>query len=114
LIGILILGLGNSLPELYFAVTSSRRGESHLLFGDLMGAIIIPATLVLGIVGIISPFSVSNISIYAFARMAMIASALLFLMFIRSSQKISKKEAVVLLMVYILWLLAEVFKNYSA
>ena len=114
LIGILILGLGNSLPELYFAVTSSRRGESHLLFGDLMGAIIIPATLVLGIVGIISPFSVSNISIYAFARMAMIASALLFLMFIRSSQKISKKEAVVLSMVYILWLLAEVFKNYSA
>ena len=50
LIGILILGLGSSLPELYFSVTSARRGETRMILGDLMGAVIIPSTLVLGIV----------------------------------------------------------------
>ncbi|MFA5742738.1 MAG: sodium:calcium antiporter [Candidatus Paceibacterota bacterium] len=114
LIGVLIVGLGNSLPELYFSTTSARKGETSLIFGDLMGAVIIPATLVLGIVALIRPFSISDFSLYALARTAMLISALLFLVFIRTDRRITKKEAVGLLAVYVIWLLAEVFKNYRA
>ncbi len=114
LIGVLIVGLGNSLPEFYFAISSARKGETNLIFGDLMGAVIIPATLVLGIVALINPFTISDFSIYVLARAAMFLSAVLFLIFIRTDRRITKKEAVGLLMVYIIWLLAEVFKNYRA
>lgn len=114
LIGVLIVGVGNSLPELYFAVSSSRKGDTNLIFGDLMGAVIIPATLVLGIVVMINPFSVSNFSIYALARFATFISALLFLLFIRTDRRITKKEAAGLLAVYIIWLMSEIFRNYGA
>jgi cation:H+ antiporter len=114
LIGVLIVGLGNSLPEFYFSISSARKGETNLIFGDLMGAVIIPATMVLGTVALIHPFIISDFSIYALARAAMFISAVLFLIFIRTDRRITKKEAAWLLAVYIVWLLAEIFKNYHA
>ncbi|MFA5746981.1 MAG: sodium:calcium antiporter [Candidatus Paceibacterota bacterium] len=114
LIGVLIVGIGNSLPELYFTVISARKGDTSLIFGDLMGAVIIPATLVLGITALIRPFAISDFSIYALARTAVFISAILFLIFIRTGRRITKKEAGGLLAVYIIWLLAEILKNYSA
>ena len=113
LIGVLIVGIGNSLPELYFTISSARKGETNMIFGDLMGAVIIPATLVLGIVALINPFTISDFSIYALARAAMFVSALLFLVFIRTDRRITKKEGSGLLAVYLIWLLSEIFKNYG-
>jgi cation:H+ antiporter len=113
LIGVLIVGVGNSLPELYFTVSSARKGETNMIFGDLMGAVIIPATLVLGIVAIIHPFAIPDFSIYALARGAMFISAILFLIFIRTDRRITKKEGAGLLAVYLIWLLSEIFKNYG-
>lgn len=52
LIGILIVGLGNALSEIFFSIQAARRKESWMVIGDLMGAVILPATLVLGIVAI--------------------------------------------------------------
>jgi len=113
LIGVLIVGIGNSLPEFYFAINSARKGETSLILGDLMGAVIIPATMVLGVIAVIRPFDISNFSIYALARAALFISAMLFLVFIRTDHRISKKEAVALLSVFMVWLLAEIFKNYK-
>src|SRR4030042_6042049 len=55
LIGILVVGLGNCMPEAYFSIVSARKGEGWLVLGDLMGTVIVAATLVLGIVALISP-----------------------------------------------------------
>ena len=114
LVGILIVGVGNCLPELYFSIVAARKGETNLILGDVMGSEIIPATLVLGLVALIRPFQIPDFSIYAFARIAMFISAVLFLVFIRTDRRITKKEAVGLLGIYIIWLIAEVFKNYRA
>lgn len=108
LIGIFIVGMGNCLPELYFVVSAARKGKTSLIFGDLMGAVIIPPTLVLGIVAIISPFSITDFSIYALARIAVFVSAIFFLIFIRSDKKVTRREAGILLAIYIIWLLAEI------
>ena len=50
IVGILGVSLGTSLPELYFAITAAKRGKSHLVLGNLMGAVIVLTSLVLGIV----------------------------------------------------------------
>ena len=108
LIGILITGLGSALPEMYFNAVSARRDQTWMVLGDLMGAVIIPSTLVLGIVAVICPIHIFDFSSLALARLFIIVSALLFPIFVRSGKKISKKEALILLFIYILFLISEI------
>lgn len=108
LIGILVTGLGSALPEIYFDIISVKKGQNWMILGDLMGAIIIPSTLVLGIVALVSPIHISDLSSLAIARFFVIISALLFPLFIRSGRKISKKEALILLFIYIIFLISEI------
>jgi len=108
LIGVLITGLGNALPEAYFAIASARRGETWMILGDLMGAVIFPATLVLGIVALISPIEIPDFSPLVIARFFLIISALFFFFFVRTDRKITKKEALFLLGIYITFVLVEI------
>lgn len=108
LIGILITGLGSALPEMYFDVVSVRRGQTWLVLGDLMGAIIIPSTLVLGLIALILPIHIYDFSSLALARFFIVISALCFPLFVRTDRKIDKREALILLSIYIIFLIAEI------
>ncbi len=108
LIGILIVGLGNALPEIYFAIASARKGRTWMILGNLMGSIIVPATLVLGIVALICPIKVPDFSPFAIGRFFLIISAIFFLFFVRTGRKITKKEALFLLGIYITFVLVEI------
>ncbi len=108
LIGILIVGLGNCLPEMYFSIMSARKGEGWLILGDLMGSVIVASTLVLGIVALISPIQIADFSPFAIARIFLVLAALSFLTFVRTGQKITRKEAVFLLAIYIVFLITEI------
>lgn len=109
LIGIFVTGVGSTLPETYFAVASAKKGENWLILGDLMGAVIIPATLVLGIVALISPFKVSDFSYLVIARVALVISALFFFFFVRTDKHVNKSEAFILLLIYLAFVVAEIF-----
>jgi len=108
LIGILIVGLGNALPEIYFAIASARKGQTWMILGNLMGSIIVPATLVLGIVALICPIKVPDFSPFAIGRFFLIISAIFFLFFVRTGRKMTKKEALFLLGIYITFVLVEI------
>lgn len=109
LVGILIVGLGNAFPETYFAIILARRKKTWMILGDLIGAVVISATLVLGIVALICPIEIIDFSPFAIARIFLIISAVFFLIIIRTGQKITKKEGLLLLLIYILFLAAEIF-----
>ncbi len=108
LVGILIVGLGTSLPDLYFAFASAKKGETWMVLGNTMGSIIISTTLILGVVVLLSPIEIPNFSPFAVARIFLIISALLFLFFIQSGKKISKNEGYFLLLVYIVFVVVEI------
>jgi len=108
LIGLLIVGLGNALPETYFAVISARKKQTWMILGNLMGSIIMASTLGLGTVALLSPIRVIEFSQFAVARFFLIVSAIFFFLFVRSNKKISKKEAFALLVIYFLFILAEI------
>lgn len=109
IIGILLVGLGCALPETYFAIASARKKRTWLVLGNLMGSVIVCATLVLGIVALISPIENIDLSPFVIARIFLIISSVFFLVAVRTGQKITRKEALVLLAIYILFLLSEVF-----
>ncbi len=108
LIAILVIGLGNTLPEIYFAIISARKGKTGLILGNLMGSVIVPSTLVLGIVALIEPIVILNFSPFAIARVFLVVSALFFFLFVRTGRKISKKEGLFLLLLYLGFLVSEI------
>jgi cation:H+ antiporter len=108
LVGILIVGLGNAIPETYFAIMAARRAQNWMILGDLMGSVIIAATMVLGIVALIYPIEIVDFSPFAIARFFLIISAMFFLFFVRTDKKISKKEAIFLLLLYITFVTVEI------
>ncbi len=108
LIGILIVSLGNALPEIFFSIQAAKKGKSWMVAGNLMGAVIFPVTLVLGIDALIHPIVINNFSPFVIGRAFLIISAVFFLIFIRTGKRISKKEAAFLLLIYIAFILAEI------
>jgi len=112
LIGILIVSLGNSLPEIFFSIQAARKGKSWMVAGNLMGSIIFPVTLVLGVVALICPIRIIDFSPFFIGRFFLIISAVFFLIFIRTGKRISKKEAIFLLFVYISFILTEILFYY--
>jgi len=107
-IGILLLGLGNCLPEIYFAILSARQGKTEMILGDLMGSVIVPATLVLGLVVLIHPIIIEDFSPFAIARFFLIVASILFYIASRTGRIISRGEAVLLLGIYIIFLGLEI------
>lgn len=101
LIGLLVVGLGNALPEVYFSVLSARRGDTALIMGNLMGSIIVPATLVLGTTALISPIQVDASITLAGTRAFVLAAAILFYIFAATRHHIGRVEAIILSLVYV-------------
>lgn len=109
LIGLFVVGLGNCLPEIFFAISSAKNNYGWMVLGDLMGAVVAPATLVLGIVSIIHPIHINGFEHLALSRIFMFISIIFFFLFIRTDQKITKREAVFLVLIYICFIISEIF-----
>jgi cation:H+ antiporter len=108
LIGLFIVGLGNCLPETFFSIQAARKGQDWMILGDLMGSVVLTSTLVLGIVALITPINIADFSPFAIARVFLIISALFFIFCLRTDGKISKKEGILLLLIYIAFLITEI------
>lgn len=109
LVGLLIVGLGNCFPETYFAIVSAREEENWLVLGDLMGSVIVCSTLVLGLIALMHPFVIEDVSLFFAARAFLIIAAAFSLLFTITGKKITKKEALFLIFIYIAFLIAEIF-----
>jgi len=109
IVGLLITGLGNALPEIYFAVASAKRNETQLIIGNLMGSVIFPATLVLGIVALIHPIESTHTEFAATSRVFLLMAAILFFIFARTNKKINLAEGIILLALYAMFVLTVIF-----
>jgi cation:H+ antiporter len=98
-IGIVLVGLGTSLPELAIAAGAIRKGQVGLSVGNLVGSNIFDLLFVLGGVAVISEFNVAS-SMLRFDLPFLFLTSLLVLYFFRTRMKFHKKEAIVLLFMY--------------
>ena len=108
IIGILLVGAGTALPEVYFSIRAGRAGQPGMILGNLMGCVAITSTLVLGVVALICPIKIADFSPFAAARIFLLISVLLFLFISRTHEKISKTEAIILLLIYFVFLVFEI------
>jgi len=104
IIGLTIVAVGTSLPELITAVTSSRRNVSDLAVGNVLGANIANLTLVIG-----SAASIHEVSMSRATQLlnfpAMLAVMLLSFWMISTDRRVTRREGTILLTFYAAYLL---------
>lgn len=107
IIGLFVVAIGTSLPELTIGLRAARSGKSAVSVGNLFGAITINATLVLGTVALIEPIYIDSIRPYAITFILTIGAILLVYIFLRNKHVMHRREGIILLLVYATFLLAE-------
>lgn len=102
MISLTIVALGTSLPELVTSVTATKKGEYDIAIGNVVGSNIFNIGVVIGVpialMGGISSINFSYIDITM-----MIVSALLLFLFSLNDHKISKKEGIIFLTVFVIY-----------
>lgn len=103
LVGLIILSIGTTLPEIAFSLRSVGNHEPGMFFGNILGSIIANSTLVLGVAATISPITVVAFEEYKEAVFFFVVIFLTFWSFIRSKMRLDRWEAGVLLLLYLVF-----------
>lgn len=108
MIGLTLVAIGTSLPELVTAITAARKGVPELSLGNVLGANILNVALITGTAGAIAPLRMSRM-MQAYNFPAMLALFLLLLLLSYTSRRLSKREGVILLTFYALYVAGLIF-----
>jgi cation:H+ antiporter len=106
LIGIFIVSIGTTLPELTINIESSLSRHEGIFVGDLIGSLITNTLLVLGITAIIRPIQ-APLYLFLSSGLFMIIIAFIFLTLAESGRKMTVKEGITLIFLYIFFTIVE-------
>ena len=99
IIGLTVVALGTSLPELATAIVSTRRNVSDLAVGNLLGANVANLTLIIGTAATLHPVGMTRaVQLLNFPGL-LVGSALAF-GFLYSGRRLTSFEGIVLLAFY--------------
>lgn len=102
-IGLTVVAVGTSLPELATSIIATRRGQADIAIGNVVGSNIFNVFWILGITSVITPIAISygsNMDILV----ALLASVLLFVaMFLGKRHRLERWQGVVFLLLYVLY-----------
>ena len=104
-VGYTLVAIGTSLPELVTVITAARKGETELILGNLMGSNIFNSLAVGGAIAVISPGVIEDVLMRSYGVVAMIIVATLAWIFMVARRRVSKIEAAILLVIYIIAIL---------
>lgn len=100
LIGISLVAVGTSVPELMVTISAARSDYAGIALGNVIGSNIANTLLILGCAGLVHPITVTSLSIYYIAPFMLIMSFLLIL-FIRTGWRVKQFEGLILLLLYL-------------
>ncbi|MCM3757075.1 calcium/sodium antiporter [Sporosarcina aquimarina] len=109
LVGLTIIAIGTSLPELVTSITAALKKESEIALGNIVGSNIFNILFVLGASSIISPLAVNDKVLIDVVFMIVLTVVLLI--FSRTGFKIGKREGLVLVAIYIVYLVYIILRN---
>ncbi|PXA03946.1 calcium/sodium antiporter [Coraliomargarita sinensis] len=99
LIGLTIVAIGTSLPELAASVAAARSGHSDICAGNIVGSNLFNLLLIGGCVSTLVPFPVEPI-LFKVEFPAVILLTTLLLWFFKTGHVVSRREGLVLLLLY--------------
>lgn len=98
LIGLTIVAMGTSLPELVTSIVAARKNEVDMALGNVVGSNIFNILFVLGIASAISPISFSMENVVDTA--VLIVMSVIVLLFAASKKKLVRAHGIAMLLMY--------------
>jgi cation:H+ antiporter len=108
IIGLTIVAIGTSLPELVTSVKATQRGENNIAIGNIVGSNIFNVFLILGVSSLIGTLTMGSVGLID-ATVAILASLVVFFsLFIFKKHQIGRVEGwfmILCYVVYVSWLI---------
>ena len=103
-IGLTIVALGTSLPELFTSVVAVIKKEDEISIGNIIGSNLFNTAFVLGIVPMIYSLKI-DAHVIRFENILLLCITILFAVFLFIGRSLSRFEGVILLLLYVLFIL---------
>ena len=100
-IGLTIVALGTSLPELVTSVTAARKGEADIAIGNIVGSNIFNILFVIGTTALINPVIFE--SKFFFDTIVSILAAVLLWILVSKKKYLDRKDGIIMLVAYIIY-----------
>ena len=110
LIGLTIVAMGTSLPELVTSVVAAKKGENDLALGYVVGSNIMNISLILGTVGLIGQAPISSVILTDMA--ILFVSTIIFVIACVQREKVSRAEGILFVSMYMAYLIFAIVRNY--
>ena len=101
LIGLTVVALGTSLPELVTSIVAAKKGESDIAVGNVVGSNIFNILLILGVSATILPMNVSTTYIYDIG--ILLAICIIFFIPMAVKKKVSRGMGIIMVLTYALY-----------
>lgn len=99
LVGLTIVALGTSLPELVTSIVAARKNELDMAIGNVVGSNIFNVLLILGVAGAISPMTFLAVNAID-ALILVVFSVLVWLMCIKKN-RLERPQGIIMLALYV-------------
>lgn len=101
LIGLTIVAIGTSLPELATSIIAAKKGHSDIAIGNIVGSNIFNIFWILGITSVITPVPVSDNAMIDVAICLAVTLILFLAMFVGKKHKLEKWQGAIFILLYI-------------
>ena len=98
LVGLTIVAIGTSLPELVTSIIAAKKGDSGIAMGNVVGSCIFNILFILGMAGVISPMSAD--SAFFIDTGILIGVAVMIFVAVYTKKKTSRTEGAINILVY--------------
>jgi cation:H+ antiporter len=107
-VGIAIVGLGTSLPELAVSVGAALRKSAGMSVGNIIGSNIFDGFVPIGLGGVISPIYVER-GFLNFDLPFLLGATILILLFLISKRGIRMTEGIIMILIYLIYIAIKIF-----
>lgn len=119
IIGVTIVGIGTSAPEMVVSFLSAIQGKADMAIGNIVGSNIFNTAMILGVTALISPLVITrsnirkDIPLNIFVTALLIFLGLNFTIFGKGTDQLSRLDGIILLGIFV-WYLWSSFRSDSA
>ena len=99
LVGLTVVALGTSLPELVTSIIAAKKGDSGIAMGNVVGSCIFNILFILGMAGVIQPMTAD--SAFFIDTGILIGICLIMLLFAFTKKKTDRVEGAVSVLLYV-------------
>lgn len=107
LIGLVLVSLGTTLPELAFGVRAAFKKQEEFSLGNSLGTVVANSCLALGLAAIIFPIKITDFSIFLISALFFLLAIIIFMIFITTHNELSRTEGIFLVLFFVVFLIIQ-------